>query len=406
MVERGVTGQNGEVNLDSPSLNRSSYTHKLLPYGGSLASFFGGSVDLFFIFGRIRTSAFCFMRRSSRGASERSKPKGMVRDVLIRFFICFIIGIFIGFTPFVSVDFSKNIVSKNHAFSFIKTSMGLVAKQELTNEISSTFHEPPLFQESDLVYRKLLIIVTPTYVRPFQAYHLSRLAFNLRLVPPPLLWIVVDNSSQSAETAELLRKTGLVYRHLVCMDNSTSIKDMGVRQRNVALSHIEKHHLDGIVYFADDDNIYSMDLFEQMRNIRRFGTWPVGMLAENKNKANLEGPVCNGSQVLGWHTKERSDSVQRFHVGMSGFAFNSTILWDPKRWHRPTMNPIRHLDTKVGIQGTTFVEQIVEDESQMEGLANNCSKIMVWHLHLEAPGLSYPLGWSMQKNLEVVAPLS
>ncbi|KAK1290194.1 putative beta-1,4-xylosyltransferase IRX9H [Acorus calamus] len=76
----------------------------------------------------------------------------------------------------------------------------------------------------------------------------------------------------------------------------------------------------------------------------------VGMLAENKNKANLEGPVCNGSQVLGWHTKERR------------FAFNSTILWDPKRWHRPTMNPIRHLDTK----GTTFVEQIVEDESQME----------------------------------------
>ncbi|KAK1289705.1 putative beta-1,4-xylosyltransferase IRX9H [Acorus calamus] len=362
------------------------------------------------------------MRRSSRGASERSKPKGMVRDVLVRFFICFIIGIFIGFTPFVSVDFSKSIVSKNHAFSFveehstikagdssqdspdskIKTSMGLVAKQELTNEILSTFHEPPLFQELDLVYRKLLIIVTPTYVRPFQAYHLSRLALNLRLVPPPLLWIVVENSSQSAETAELLRKTGLVYRHLVCMDNSTSIKDMGVRQRNVALSHIEKHRLDGIVYFADDDNIYSLDLFEQMRNIRRFGTWPVGMLAENKNKANLEGPVCNGSQVLGWHTKERSDSFQRFHVGMSGFAFNSTILWDPKRWHRPTMNPIRHLDTK----GTTFVEQIVEDESQMEGLANNCSKIMVWHLHLEAPELSYPLGWSMQKNLEVVAPLS
>ncbi|KAK1290185.1 hypothetical protein QJS10_CPB18g01097 [Acorus calamus] len=290
MVERGAIGQNGEVNLDSPSLNRSSssYTHKLLPYGGSLASFFGGSVDLFFIFGRIRTSAFCFMRRSSRGASERSKPKGMVRDVLVRFFICFIIGIFIGFTPFVSVDFSKSIVSKNHAFSFveehstikagdssqdspdskIKTSMGLVAKQELTNEILSTFHEPPLFQELDLVYRKLLIIVTPTYVRPFQAYHLSRLALNLRLVPPPLLWIVVENSSQSAETAELLRKTGLVYRHLVCMDNSTSIKDMGVRQRNVALSHIEKHRLDGIVYFADDDNIYSLDLFEQMRNIR------------------------------------------------------------------------------------------------------------------------------------------
>ena len=83
---------------------------------------------------------------------------------------------------------------------------------------------------------------------------------------------------------------------------------------------------------------------------RRFGTWPVAMLAQTWNKVELEGPVCNGSQVIGWHTN-KSKGLRRFHIDMSGFAFNSTILWDPKRWQRPTSDPIRQLDTvKEGFQ--------------------------------------------------------
>ncbi|KAL0323833.1 UNVERIFIED_CONTAM: putative tocopherol cyclase, chloroplastic [Sesamum calycinum] len=122
---------------------------------------------------------------------------------------------------------------------------------------------------SDLVFHKLLIVVTPTLARPLQAYYLNRLAHTLKLVPHPLLWIVVEMNAQSAETAGLLRKTGIMYRHLVCsIKNSTGITDRNVHLRNVALSHIETHRLDGIVYFADDDRIYSAHLFDQMRNIR------------------------------------------------------------------------------------------------------------------------------------------
>lgn len=182
----------------------------------------------------------------------------------------------------------------------------------------------------------------------------------------------------------------------------------------------------------------------------RFGTWPVAMLAQSKNKAILEGPVCNGSQVIGWHTNEKSKRLRRFHVDMSGFAFNSTILWDPKRWRRLTSVPIRQLDIvkegfqvyiiqlllpdilcnivlkfpilkntcailyfvdllHVFLQETTFIEQVVEDESQMEGIPPGCSRIMNWHLHLEARHLArhfvYPRGWLLQKNLDVVVPI-
>jgi hypothetical protein len=130
------------------------------------------------------------------------------------------------------------------------------------------FDTQPLSEDSNLVSRKLLIIVTPTNAGPFQAYDLIRLAQSLKLVPSPLLWIVVEMTSQSAETADILRRTGVMYRHLVCYKNLTDINDAYIHQRNVALSHIETHRLDGIVYFADDNNVYLADLFEQMRQIR------------------------------------------------------------------------------------------------------------------------------------------
>ncbi|KAH9613251.1 hypothetical protein KSS87_008108, partial [Heliosperma pusillum] len=209
------------------------------------------------------------------------------------------------------------------------------------------------------------------------------------------------------ETAAILRNLGVTYRHLVCPKSSNDVKDRGVHQRNTALQHIELHRLDGIVYFADDDNVYSLELFEAIRGISRFGTWPVAMLAQSKNKAILEGPVCNGSQVIGWHTNEKSKRLRRFHVDMSGFAFNSTILWDPKRWPRPFLNPVRQLDTvKEGFQETTFIEQVVEEESQMEGIPDSCGKIMNWHLHLDARGVEYPRGWILQKNLDAVLSIN
>jgi hypothetical protein len=78
---------------------------------------------------------------------------------------------------------------------------------------------------------------------------------------------------------------------------------------------------------------------------RRFGTWTVAKLTGNKNKDFVEGPICNGTQVIGWHVNDSRRRFRRFHADMSGFAFNSTIIWDPKRWHRPTPEPIRQLDT-------------------------------------------------------------
>lgn len=443
-VPRPGTAMNGEACSVASPLSRSSSCAQSHPPSGGLLSALANTLD---------SQAYVFSVFSPRTSRplEKSKLKGQVwRRALFQFFICFVVGVFIGFTPFSSMNLSTNIMSKHQAFSFdmmsavgnfqpfdsvSRTGMPLEldnvavkdssTKKNVAMKENATMESQPkeskpvdgisedtigydqsFLQESELESRKLLIVVTPTFVRPFQAYYLSRLAHTLKSISPPLLWIVVEMTSQSTETADLLRRTGVMYRHLVCNLNLTDVRDRRVHQRNVALSHIETHHLDGIVYFADDDNIYTTDLFEQMRQIRRFGVWTVAKV-ENKNIAVLEGPVCNGTKVLGWHINGLRWRFRRFHAEISGFAFNSTILWDPKRWHRPMLEPIRQRDTiKEALQVSTFIEQIVEDESQMEGLLEDCSRIMVWHLHLESANDFYPLAWFMKDNLDVIASLT
>lgn len=291
-VPRAGTAPNGEVcPVPSPLSRSSTFSQNYPPSTGLLSSLANKLDSQAFVLG-------VFSPRSSRFSLEKAKPKGQVwRRVLFQFFICFMGGIFIGLTPITSLNLSMNLMSKHQAFSFevISTVGNFQSKDVISSNVTQSDNvnkknatvesqskewelidgisgyvtdNRSLVQESDMEFQKLLIIVTPTYVRPFQAYYLNRLAYTLKLVAPPLLWIVVEMTSQSPETADMLRKTGVMYRHLVCNMNLTDISDRTIHQRNVALSHIETHHLDGIVYFADDDNIYSTDLFEQMRQIR------------------------------------------------------------------------------------------------------------------------------------------
>lgn len=278
-VPRPVALQNGEVCSVASPLSRSSSSPQHYPPSGGLLSSLFGSLD---------SQAFVFSVLSPR----------MWKRSLLHFFICFMVGFFMGLTPLASMNLSMNPMSKHQAFSFevISTIRNFQTHENVTRTVAQLdsgdmtrsailksevedlelidethedkFDSQPLNEDSNLVSRKLLIIVTPTNARPFQAYDLIRLAQTLKLVPPPLLWIVVEMTSQTAETAEILRRTGVMYRHLVCNKNLTDIEDAYIHQRNVALSHIETHRLDGIVYFADDNNVYLADLFKQMRQIR------------------------------------------------------------------------------------------------------------------------------------------
>lgn len=245
-VPRAGTAMNGEACLAGSPLSRSSNC--------SLSS------------APLESQAFVLGVFSPKNPRTAEKPKHNKsqpwKRPIVQFSACFVLGIILGFTPFLS----SCLAPKHQAFSFetaSKTDLDRSAEslagiyEDATGNGSSSKLEP----------RKLLIVVTPTQPRPSQAYRLNRLSHTLRLVPAPMLWIVVEMTVQSSETAGVLRKTGVMYRHLVCNDVNVT-GDTSAHQRNVALKHIETHRLNGIVYFADDENVYSTDLFDQLRQIR------------------------------------------------------------------------------------------------------------------------------------------
>ncbi|KAF8396630.1 hypothetical protein HHK36_018254 [Tetracentron sinense] len=334
------------------------------------------------------------------GSLDRSKKRLQLwKKAAFHFLLCFVMGFFTGFAPTSRASiFSGRAASKqsveNREFSPLPVEMlhrgtnagnlnrSLMAETPVAVPTNSNDTDGTDFveEEVELSPRKLLIVITPIKSNDrFQGIFLRRLANTLKLVPPPLLWIVVEAQSDSSELSEILRQTRIMYRHLVFNENFTDPEAEMDHQRNLALNHIEHHRLNGIVHFAGLSNIYDLGFFEELREIEVFGTWPMALLSANRKRVVIEGPVCGSSQVIGWHLRTKKNQIDmRPPIHISSFAFNSSILWDPERWGRPS-----------SVQDTSqnsikFVQEVVlEDETKLKGIPHeDCSKVMLWHLHI------------------------
>lgn len=116
----------------------------------------------------------------------------------------------------------------------------------------------------------VIYAITPTYTRPVQKAELTRLAHVFRQVPR-LHWIVVEDSTARTEmVSRFLARCGVPYTHLH-MFTPRRFKRAGMpratEQRNAALAWLRQHRSRrdaGVVFFADDDNTYSLELFEEV----------------------------------------------------------------------------------------------------------------------------------------------
>ncbi|KAF5200011.1 Nucleotide-diphospho-sugar transferases superfamily protein [Thalictrum thalictroides] len=341
------------------------------------------------------------------GSLDRSKKRLQLwKKAVFHFLLCFVMGFFIGFAPNNATSVFTRHVAFNQSvevpeyspeptemldqeINFVNTSnrslMGEApAAVPTTSSSDSNEMEAVEIDEAEVIIpRKQLIVITPatSLKNPLQAAFLRRLAYTLSLIPPPLAWIVVESYSDSSELSDILRKTGVMYRHLVYKENFTDTEAEMEHQKNVALNHIEHHRLNGIVHFADIFNTYDLDFFHELREIEVFGTWPMAMVSTNRKRVVVEGPVCASSQVIGWHLirnlfETPIDIGSSLHS--SSFAFNSSILWDPERWGRASSVQDTSQNSFKIVQ-----EVVVEDEGNLKGLPQeDCSKIMLWNLHI------------------------
>jgi galactosylgalactosylxylosylprotein 3-beta-glucuronosyltransferase 1 len=186
---------------------------------------------------------------------ERSKKRLQPWiEAAVHFSLCFAVGVLASLAPLAATG-APPVVSIRASFNNAQRAVAAPAP-------------PPPVPELGL-----LLIVTTT--RPdggmAQDASLARLAHTLRHVAPPLLWIVVgaENRTATERAVRVLRGTGVMFRHLTyAARNLTGAGDEEDHQRNVALSHIERHRLNGVVHFAGASSIYDLRFFQELRHTR------------------------------------------------------------------------------------------------------------------------------------------
>lgn len=158
-------------------------------------------------------------------------------------------------------------------------------------------------------------------------------------------------------------------------------KPRGVEQRNMAISWIRHYssvnpNLKSVVYFMDDDNSYSIDLFKEISRIEpgRVGVWPVGLVGGLK----VEKPLLDSNnKVIGFNSAWRPD--RPFPIDMAGFAISTDLL---------IKNPdaIFSFNVQRGFQETEILRHVTVLEN-VQPLANLCTEVLVWHTRTEQPKL-------------------
>lgn len=249
------------------------------------------------------------------------------------------------------------------------------------------------------VSQAIVYVITPTHTRAEQKAELVRVSQTLLLIPN-LHWIVVEDSKTKTNlVANLLANSGLSFTHLnveTPAENKLTENDphwskpRGVIQRNEALHWLRDHFRDdgsqlkpnGVLYFADDDNTYHVQLFEEMRNTKTVSVWPVGLaggLMVEKPKLG-DSPTGDSKQVVvGWDV---SWSPHRpFAIDMAGFAVNLQLFLS-----RPKAKFAYRV--KRGHQESEFLRHLVSDLKELEAKAEACTKVYVWHTRTEKVNLA------------------
>lgn len=213
------------------------------------------------------------------------------------------------------------------------------------------------------------------------------------MLVPNLHWIIVEDANQTTSLVEgLLRRTMLNTRStqlsiktpenfkLKSKDPNWT-KPRGVEQRNLALSWIrnyfDKHEYShSLIFFMDDDNTYSLGLFEEIAKIEpsKVGVWPVGLVGGLK----VEKPILDEQNiVIGFNSLWRPE--RPFPVDMAGFAIAADLIVN-------NVEAQFSYDVQRGYQESEILRHVTVLKD-MQPLANLCQDVLVWHTRTELPKL-------------------
>ncbi|XP_004524928.1 galactosylgalactosylxylosylprotein 3-beta-glucuronosyltransferase I [Ceratitis capitata] len=233
--------------------------------------------------------------------------------------------------------------------------------------------------------------ITPTYTRPSQKAELTRLSHIFMLLSN-LHWVIIEDANTTTPVVRnLLRQAGLSERstHLniktpvgykLKNKDPNWLKPRGVEQRNLALNWIRTNvnpEQRSVIFFMDDDNSYSVELFVEMMKIEpgRVGVWPVGLVGG----LMVEKPILNedNTHVIGFNAAWRPE--RPFPIDMAAFAISTDLLFKYPQAQFA-------YEVERGYQESEILRHITTRE-KLQPLANNCRDVLVWHTRTEKTNL-------------------
>ncbi|TRZ00540.1 hypothetical protein DNTS_018541 [Danionella cerebrum] len=276
-------------------------------------------------------------------------------------------------------DCSDQELSKDQQIAQLKGELQKTQEHIKTSELNKKTDIPRIY------------VITPTYARLVQKAELTRLSHTFLHVPQ-LHWIVVEDAPDPTQlVSDFLSASGLSFTHLhkltpvdrKLQENDPSwLKPRGAEQRNEGLRWLREMGAaakgkevaaleEAVVYFADDDNTYSLQLFEEMRYTYRVSVWPVGLVGGMK----FERPVVEDGKVVRFHTGWRPN--RPFAMDMAGFAVSlRSVLTNPEA--------LFDGNAQMGFLESSFLQHLVTIDD-LEPKADLCSKVLVWHTRTEKP---------------------
>lgn len=226
-----------------------------------------------------------------------------------------------------------------------------------------------------------LYIITPTYRRPEQLAEITRLGYTLKHVRN-LFWLIVEDAESRTESVtRLLRQIDVPFVHLTApmpaKYRKLKVKPRGVSNRNRGLQWIRANATEGVLYFADDDNTYNLEIFEQMRHIRKVGMWPVGLIS----KYGVSSPIVTNGTINGFY--DGWIGGRKYPIDMAGFAVSVKFLLSRPKGEMPF---------KAGYEEDGFLRSLDPlDMKEIDLLAANCTEILTWHTQSKKNPPALPL---------------
>jgi len=317
-----------------------------------------------------------------------------------------------------------------------------------SNNSSPSININPKFNGNTNYFTPQFYVITATYKRYTQKADLTRLAHSFLLNNVKIHWIIVEDTKENKPNNMLekfrtdFEKVSTFYQPCEnCLkidlltastpDNIKLSKDdpnwlfpRGANQRNKGLEFLYEKaasnkytaNKEALLYFADDDNTYGQNLFENLQKLKNFppekliGLIPTGISGGLK----WEGPVCDSiqkdptGQIKSFHTAWRPE--RPFPIDMASFIlkFDQILITRPtfssktRRGYLESDFLIKYLNVKEYINKFVWDRETAEAVKRGEQLfvpskdinqkiydqyvvGLNCGDILVWHTQTVKP---------------------